>query len=635
MTLLAPDLFERRFGDLMEIGRASLQPLAPEWTDHNAHDPGITLMELLAWVAEAQLYSLARRPRRDERAAYGALLGLVAGGTRPARGLIWSRRGPDSLAATSAGSVVIPKEAVVNMVGEETPTFRPVRDLLFVPGRIERLETRLPGGRVVAHTVANDSGGTPFLPFGEEAGPRSVLAMTFRVRDDAGLFGKSPGRARKALWGIGIHAAAAVGGAAAEPAASPHGGCRGVSASVVADGRRFRVPIVWDSTSGLLATGAILLSLEEIAISPREVTLELRSSGGFARPPRWLRIEPNVIPVEQGRSIERELHVATGLPDWSFELDVPGLRFEPGEDPVTIEIDEPAGLGEWTRCDRLADRNPGERVFELDAESGTVRFGNGVNGRIPSAESQVLASYAVCDGERGNVARNRQWSVAGFEGSFGFNLDGITGGSAPTTSVDQRREARRQARQEHALVSSDDLVAAARALLLLEVGRAWVLPPAPSAPRTGIVTLVAMRARPEGDEPSEIPEPQRWLEAVRRQLVARMPIGTRLIVSAPRYVDVLIRASVIVVAGRDPKTIEAAVRAELAKRFSLMEWRPGLPLSRREVAAWLRSVGGVKSIAALRLIRVTTGTDHDEIAVPRSGLPRLDVSRSRIEVRRS
>ena len=37
-------------------------------------------MELLAWVAEAQLYSVSRM-RRDERAAYAALLGLAPGGT--------------------------------------------------------------------------------------------------------------------------------------------------------------------------------------------------------------------------------------------------------------------------------------------------------------------------------------------------------------------------------------------------------------------------------------------------------------------------------------------------------------------------------------------------------------------------
>src|SRR6476646_6345665 len=100
MKSLAPDLFQRRFQDLMEIGRARLPSLAPDWTDHNAHDPGITLMELLAWTGEAQLYSLSRL-RRDERAAYSALLGIAPTGTRGAGGLIWpDRLDPNSPAMT-------------------------------------------------------------------------------------------------------------------------------------------------------------------------------------------------------------------------------------------------------------------------------------------------------------------------------------------------------------------------------------------------------------------------------------------------------------------------------------------------------------------------------------------------------
>src|SRR5437763_7591257 len=100
MKPLAPNLFERRFQDLVEIGHARLPALAPEWTDHNAHDPGITLMELLAWVAEAQLYSLGHM-RRDERVAYAALLGVAPGGTQGARGLIWPDRSDPSSPVTT------------------------------------------------------------------------------------------------------------------------------------------------------------------------------------------------------------------------------------------------------------------------------------------------------------------------------------------------------------------------------------------------------------------------------------------------------------------------------------------------------------------------------------------------------
>src|SRR5262245_40492957 len=154
MKKLTPDLFQRRFQDLMEIGRARLRSLAPEWTDHNAHDPGITLMELLAWVAEAQLYALSRL-RRDERAAYAALLGLAPAGTQSATGLIWpDRLDPHSPVTTFANSVVISKEAVVNIVNANSPTFRATHTLLFVPGRIQKLETREANGRTTDHTAA-------------------------------------------------------------------------------------------------------------------------------------------------------------------------------------------------------------------------------------------------------------------------------------------------------------------------------------------------------------------------------------------------------------------------------------------------------------------------------------------------
>ena len=614
MSQLAPDLFERRFGDLMEIGRARLPSLAPDWTDHNAHDPGITLMELLAWVAEAQLYSLARRPRRDERAAYAALLGLAAGGTQPARGLIWpDHSDPKSPVATFAQSVVIAADAVISVLNDDTPTFRPEQALLFVPGRIRRLESRLAGGRTVDLTATNERGGTPFFPFGENAGSRDVLAITFEVRGDARLGSDAP-------WPIGVRVAEPSAGVPPRRCHSP------LAATLMAGGDRVPLRIVSDSTNGLLVTGALLLDFKDVKSSAPEFTIELRAPDGLPRPPHLLRIEPNVVPIVQGRSIPRELHVANGQPDFNLDLDVPGLRFAAGEDPVKIEIAEASGLKVWRRCDHLSDFAPDDRVFELDAQRGKVAFGNGVNGKIPPAEAQILVSYAVCDAVEGNVARNRQWKVAGFEGAFGVNVDPIAGGTASPDAVDQRRDARLRSRQEHALVSSADVVDAAKALPLLEVARAWVLPPLAGAPRTGAVTLVAMRAQP--------PETRLWLDAVRRQLAPRMPLGTRLLVVAPRYADVFVRATLAAEAGRDPGAVETDVENALTKRLSLTDRRLGVGVTRRDVAAWLRAVDGVKSIVDLRLIGAD-GKETGEIAVSRGGLPRFDLSRSSIDVRRS
>ncbi|HET8775150.1 MAG TPA: putative baseplate assembly protein [Thermoanaerobaculia bacterium] len=621
MKLLAPDLFERRFGDLMEIGRARLPDLAPEWTDHNAHDPGITLMELLAWVAEAQLYSLARRPRRDEREAYAALLGFAPAGTRPARGIIW----PNPGASLAVESTVIPGDAVIHVAGEPAPEFRPVQQLLYIPGRIQRLETRLANGGIIDHTATNARGATPFLPFGETAGPRDVLALTFRPSSVGGV------RPQPHLtWGIGVRAAGSSAGGS-ESEGSSHT-CRAtLTATLVAGAKRVPLEIVSDTTNGLLTTGALLLNLD--GVPAQELTIELRAPKGFARPPRWLRFEPNVIPIVQGRAVARELHEPTGQPDWSFPLDLPGLRFAAGDEPVQIEVDELAGLHVWERTDHLSDHGPDDRVFALDARRAEVAFGNGLNGRIPPVDAQVLASYAVCDAERGNVARNRSWRVAPFAGAYGVNLDPVTGGAPATDGIEQRRAARLRAREEHALVSSDDLAQAAKALPLLEVARAWVLPPRDDAPRTGTVTLVAMRARVNGKEPAQVPETRRWLDAVRRQLLPRIPLGTRLAVTAPRYIDFSLRATVVTEAGRDPAVIQAAIERELAKRLSLTGRKPGVPVTNRDVSAWLRGVEGVGRIAELRLIRAN-GQQDDDIDVVRGGLPRLDLSRSTIEVRR-
>ena len=56
MALPLPDLDTRRWRDLVEEGRSLIPTRAGEWTDHNVHDPGITFIELMAWVIESSMY---------------------------------------------------------------------------------------------------------------------------------------------------------------------------------------------------------------------------------------------------------------------------------------------------------------------------------------------------------------------------------------------------------------------------------------------------------------------------------------------------------------------------------------------------------------------------------------------------
>jgi len=60
MPLPKPSLDSRTFAQLLREGLAMLPQLAPHWTEQNASDPGVTLLELLAWRTEMDLYALDR-----------------------------------------------------------------------------------------------------------------------------------------------------------------------------------------------------------------------------------------------------------------------------------------------------------------------------------------------------------------------------------------------------------------------------------------------------------------------------------------------------------------------------------------------------------------------------------------------
>jgi len=83
MFVPLPDLDDRRWADLSEEARALLPTYAREWTDHNVHDPGITLLELLAYVAEADIYRL-NRITTPHLLAFLALAGIRPEPPRPA-----------------------------------------------------------------------------------------------------------------------------------------------------------------------------------------------------------------------------------------------------------------------------------------------------------------------------------------------------------------------------------------------------------------------------------------------------------------------------------------------------------------------------------------------------------------------
>ena len=52
MTLALPNLDDRTFAQLVEEARRASSATSPTWTDLSPHDPGITLVELFAYLTE-------------------------------------------------------------------------------------------------------------------------------------------------------------------------------------------------------------------------------------------------------------------------------------------------------------------------------------------------------------------------------------------------------------------------------------------------------------------------------------------------------------------------------------------------------------------------------------------------------
>lgn len=73
--LPSPNLDDRTFDDLVEECIMRIPRYCPEWTDHNLSDPGITLIELFAWLTDQMLLRFNQVPRKNY-VAFLELLGI-------------------------------------------------------------------------------------------------------------------------------------------------------------------------------------------------------------------------------------------------------------------------------------------------------------------------------------------------------------------------------------------------------------------------------------------------------------------------------------------------------------------------------------------------------------------------------
>ena len=103
MALPVPNLDDRRFQDLVDEAKRLVQQKCPEWTDHNVSDPGVTMIELFAWMTDQVVYRLNRVPDRH----YIKFLDLIGLRLRPPTAATVrdaDARASDRVAASGAGN---------------------------------------------------------------------------------------------------------------------------------------------------------------------------------------------------------------------------------------------------------------------------------------------------------------------------------------------------------------------------------------------------------------------------------------------------------------------------------------------------------------------------------------------------
>src|ERR1700730_4976178 len=137
MPLVLPNLDDRRWSDLVDEGRALIPVYGPEWTDHNAHDPGITLIELLAWIAEQDIYQL-NQISDPERLKFLALVGIAPEPPSPARAVM--RLGVTLPAGVEFVTLPVGVEFEGNDPSLEPTRYRTLHPITLVPSSLDALQ---------------------------------------------------------------------------------------------------------------------------------------------------------------------------------------------------------------------------------------------------------------------------------------------------------------------------------------------------------------------------------------------------------------------------------------------------------------------------------------------------------------
>jgi hypothetical protein len=617
MPLQVPNLDDRRWEDLVDEARALIPRAAPRWTDHNVHDPGMTFVELFAWLAEMQIYQL-NRVGQQHREAFGRLAGVRRRPGRPARVEILARGNLTTSVRLEAETKLRPLE------GDEL-LFETITEVLLTRSQLQQVIVS-DGSEPVDQTAANERLDTTFLAFGESAGVGAELQLGF----DAFYPGTEP-TIRLTVDVFTDDLAPRCGPDLPVPLEPPpaNGGVQPVELlwEYFGTGRRWaRVTPISDETAAFSRSGAIILPVPiDATVDRGRVWLRSRiARGTYDIEPRLRHVGVNGLPCAQLETVRDELlGRGDGRPDQSFKLAKGPVLTSETEPPVVVEV-----AGErWQYVDSFDDAGPASKQYGFDPAAVRVLFGNGLNGRVPTPGQDVRAVlYRTSTGRAGNVARNLPWRFRdrAIPGLTLINPEPAIGGADPESLNEMELRAKALLNRPSRAVTLNDIERLALGTPNAYVARAYAVA---NHPRPGGIMIVAVpKVRPGRTGPPNAPSAA-FLSAVQRHLQERRLLCDDLRVVAPIYVEVVVTASLRLSKGAGAAAVMERARRAI-DRFLLGDslealqkapiedaaqapcptrWRFGRPVFPSEVYAALDQVDGVDSVAALSLNARTNG----------------------------
>ena len=176
MPLPDPKLDDRHFQDLVNEAKSLIPRYCPEWTDHNLSDPGVTLIELFAWMTDLMLYRLNRVPDKSY-VRFLDLLGIRLQGATPARAPItfWLSA-PQPMPLTIAKGAEV---ATVRTGDQAAIQFTTDEDLTVIPPTLRMVWTSSDDQNFVDQTPKIDLATEMFEAFQRKPAPGDALYLGF------------------------------------------------------------------------------------------------------------------------------------------------------------------------------------------------------------------------------------------------------------------------------------------------------------------------------------------------------------------------------------------------------------------------------------------------------------------------